>query len=625
MHTDPSAAAAAVAAQALAVESCTATPRDGVTAFDGAAATAAGTQSPAKQQQPDPEFDYEQELHNVPASAAAAAAQPASSSNIVGGLLSRQPNWLNETNTNSSNAAPSSSAANPAAHATPAPVALFSNSTSGSTAFQPHGTGRGSSLPPIRGLGAAAAGSSNRGGALPPLAAADLMQQSITAATGGSGAMILSAAAQAVELPAPRRLTGSMGSNKARASLDRRSTGEPAGGGSSSSQHATNSSLLADAPEEQHAGPAAPQFDDAQHGLNAQVARQSLSRSSSGASSNTALPSPQATAAGSSRAIDPADPWSALQSQYVAAAGPASPDSSLSGSTAAVGAAVQRAVLAAGGSKRATRATKEADELVLVDEDEFESSSGGRVGGSAAAPAAAEEWQDEPTTSAAAARAPAGRAVQGEGSFSSASLQRGGGSGGSGGLAAEGSRLRAGQFGGGGLTAESSRARAGQFGGGLAAESSRVKAGGWGAGSMATAGTLMLGDEADETYSEDGECGRPGGAVMPGFAAQDDVFGGDSDSSRAAAGVAMGRLRPERSGRQHLGSSRGHSGTGAVQQQHVAAAAAVLHQQEDEQLGLEEINDVDALIEAELAAKNALPGDLAAKLAAFEAMADDDE
>ncbi|WIA23124.1 hypothetical protein OEZ86_010026 [Tetradesmus obliquus] len=425
------------------------------------------------------------------------------------------------------------------------------------------------------------------------------MQQSITGATGGSGAMSLSAATQAVELPAPRRLTGSMGSNKARGSLDRRSTGEPAGG--SSRSHAASSSLLADAAEEQHAGPAAPQFDDSRHGLNTQAA-----------------------AAGSSRAVDPADPWSALQSQYVAAAGPASPDSSLSGSTAAAGAAMQRSGLAAGGSKRATRATKEADELVLVDEDEFESSSG-RVGGSAAAAAAAEERRDEPTTSAAAARAPAGRVIQGEGSFGSTSLQRGVGSaGGSGGLAAEGSRLQAHQFGGGGLTAESSRVKPGQFGGGLAAESSRVKAGGWGAGSMAAAGTLMLGDEADEAYSEDGECGRAGGASVPGFAAQDDVFGGDSDSPRAPAGVAVGRLRPERSGRQHPGSSRGHSGTGAVQQQqHVAAG--VLHQQEDEQLGLEEIDDVDALIEAELAEKNALPGDLAAKLAAFEAMADDDE
>jgi hypothetical protein len=42
------------------------------------------------------------------------------------------------------------------------------------------------------------------------------MQQSIATATGSSGAPSLAAAAQAVELPAPRRLTGNMGSNKAR-------------------------------------------------------------------------------------------------------------------------------------------------------------------------------------------------------------------------------------------------------------------------------------------------------------------------------------------------------------------------------------------------------------------------
>jgi hypothetical protein len=140
---------------------------------------------------------------------------------------------------------------------------------------------------------------------------------------------------------------------------------------------------------------------------------------------------------------------------------------------------------------------------------------------------------------------------------------------------------------------------------------------------MAAAGTLMLGDEAAEAYSEDEGFVREGqhgiGASVPGFAAAaDDVFGGDSPRT------ARQQLQPERSVRQQ-GGSRNHSGTGALQQpQQHHVATAVMHQ-EGEQLGLEEIDDVDALIEAELAAKNALPGDLAAKLAAFEAMADEDE
>jgi hypothetical protein len=262
---------------------------------------------------------------------------------------------------------------------------------------------------------------------------------------------------------------------------------------------------------------------------------------------------------------------------------------------------------------RVTRATKEADELVLVDSDESSSTGkeqhASRGTGSAAA---VEEWQDEPSSSAAGigVHKAGSRTVQGEGSYGSSSLQRGGlGLGGSSGLAAE-----------------SSKVRTGQFGGGLTAESSRARAGGWGTGSMAAAGTLMLGDEAEDSYSEDGGLGRAVQGMVPGFAAQDDVFGSDSPRAAAAGG---GGLRPERNGRQH-GSSRSHSGSGSVpqqqqQQQHAAAAAAVSHQPEDEQLGLEEIDDVDALIEAELAAKNALPGDLAAKLAAFEAMADDDE
>jgi hypothetical protein len=295
--------------------------------------------------------------------------------------------------------------------------------------------------------------------------------------------------------------------------------------------------------------------------------------------------------------LDPSDPWSALQSQYVAAAGPASPDSSLSGSTtAAAAAAALRSGLAAGGSQRATRATKEAEELVLVDSDEYESSSGQRY---------SEQIQQEESAAATGhGKLPKHyMTVQGEGSERSCGLHGDSSSR----LVAEGSRvMRAGQHAGGGQAGYSS----------LAAESSRVKAGGWGTGSMAAAGTLMLGDEADDSYSEDcvgGFAAAAGGAVASAagvFAAQDDVFGG-GDLPRAA------------SVRQHGSSSTRHSGTGAVQQQHVAVGMAY---HEDEQLlGVEEIDDVDAMIEAELAAKNALPGDLAAKLAAFEAMADDDE
>jgi hypothetical protein len=75
-------------------------------------------------------------------------------------------------------------------------------------------------------LGAAAIGSSSRGGALPPLSAGDSLQQSITAPTGPLAGMAAGvpasalAAAQGVELPTPRRLTGSLGSNKARGETD---------------------------------------------------------------------------------------------------------------------------------------------------------------------------------------------------------------------------------------------------------------------------------------------------------------------------------------------------------------------------------------------------------------------
>jgi hypothetical protein len=153
----------------------------------------------------------------------------------VGGLLSRQPNWLNESSSNSDS---NNSGLNPVLPAAAtmtafAPVAVFSNSSSGGTdAGQPAGSSSSSSankgplsLPPIgRGLGAAAAGSSSRGGALPPLSAADLLQQSITAPTGplaglpaGAPASSLAAAqGPGVALPAPRQLTGSLGSNKAR-------------------------------------------------------------------------------------------------------------------------------------------------------------------------------------------------------------------------------------------------------------------------------------------------------------------------------------------------------------------------------------------------------------------------
>jgi hypothetical protein len=149
----------------------------------------------------------------------------------VGGLLSRQPNWLNEPSgsidsTNNSSKPDFPAGATRTAFA---PVAVFSNSSSGGTdAGQPAGSSSSSSaakapssLPPIgRGFGATAV-SSSKGGALPPLSAGDLLQQSITAPTGPFAGMPAStaAAAQGVELPAPRRLTGSLGSNKARGEM----------------------------------------------------------------------------------------------------------------------------------------------------------------------------------------------------------------------------------------------------------------------------------------------------------------------------------------------------------------------------------------------------------------------
>lgn len=148
----------------------------------------------------------------------------------------------------------------------------------------------------------------------------------------------------------------------------------------------------------------------------------------------------------------------------------------------------------------------------------------------------------------------------------------------------------------GALVAESSRAR-------IAA--GKPAAGGWGAGNLAAAGTLMLGDEESE-----GQLRKGYESVAAAPAVQDDVFGEDSP---------RGSMPGQENSSKRAGNSSGLVGELSCQQGGHGHAAA------DEELGVEEIDDVDALIEAELAAKSALPGDLAAKLAQFEALAADED
>lgn len=263
----------------------------------------------------------------------------------------------------------------------------------------------------------------------------------------------------------------------------------------------------------------------------------------------------------------PSDPWSALQSQYVATAGPPSTDFSQTGENssklAGPGASnlgkVTAAAGSAAGSRRSTNGaaalglpTNKSGELVLIDSDEEAGYDDYPADSSALQQQSAGILQDEQSHKFTAAARPAG------------------------------------------LAAEPSRARVG---------GSKAAAGGWGDGNLAAAGTLMLGDEQSE--SQNSKKGMT--------AAQDDVFG-DDDGENSPRGISLGK---ESSSRVVANSSR-LVGENSMQQGGRAAATI-------EELGVEEIDDVDALIEAELAAKNALPGDLAAKLAQFEALAADDD
>lgn len=290
---------------------------------------------------------------------------------------------------------------------------------------------------------------------------------------------------------------------------------------------------------------------------------------------------PEPAASQPAAASDPSDPWSALQGRYVAATNTASPRESFSGSNSSqLGRIAPAAAAAAVGNPGSRRATSNlagppvqlpanvSKELVLVDSDDEDA-------GLYDAPVAANA------------------------SSNSARLRDGGSF-----LQAEQSRRGADlipQIGGvGSLAAESSRARIRAY---------RASAGGWGDGNMAAAGTLMLGDEASE--------GRLRKGVMSAAAAQDDVFGDDSPRANGGTGV-------DSSGR-GVGGGLPHARLAGERSSHVVGHDHMTAPYVEDELGVEDIDDVDALIEAELAAKNALPSDLAAKLAQFEALAADDD
>jgi hypothetical protein len=211
--------------------------------------------------------------------------------------------------------------------------------------------------------------------------------------------------------------------------------------------------------------------------------------------------------------------------------------------------------------------------------------------------------------------------------------------------------------------------------------------GGWGGGALASAGTLMLGDEPSA-----GRYGTLGGTSHHATSAahgssnktvaavtsreKDSVFGDDDEdeeddeehlSMQGGAVDNMGRpghqahaaddgngSRQQHSTRVSISgdSSRGSSGSGRHGDSHhmhhdtvptgsrssraqlhagssssssstlkAATPAAAVY----EQALVEELDDVDAMIEAELEAQHALPEDVAAKLAQFEALADEDD
>lgn len=127
-----------------------------------------------------------------------------------------------------------------------------------------------------------------------------------------------------------------------------------------------------------------------------------------------------------------------------------------------------------------------------------------------------------------------------------------------------------------------------------------AKKGGWGAGQLVAPGTLMVG-------------GVQTGTAQSQY--QDDVFDDSHDDDSGFAAMHSGdnaHATASYNNQAYGGSSHGRTpgGVSGVQ---------------DFGVVVEDVDDdVDALIEAELAAKSALPADLAEKLAQFEAMADDD-
>ncbi|KAI8463854.1 MAG: hypothetical protein J3K34DRAFT_493975 [Monoraphidium minutum] len=118
-------------------------------------------------------------------------------------------------------------------------------------------------------------------------------------------------------------------------------------------------------------------------------------------------------------------------------------------------------------------------------------------------------------------------------------------------------------------------------GGGGGGGAGFAKPGGWGQGALAAPGTLMMGEAAD------GEDSNVFGAAAP------------------PSGGGWAQAPP-------AGAPRG------------GAAAPAAHAGGGGEVVVEDIEDEDAL-EAELAARGALPGDLASKLAQFEQMMEDEE
>eukprot|EP00879_Flechtneria_rotunda_P017960 GHRR01018824.1.p1 GENE.GHRR01018824.1~~GHRR01018824.1.p1 ORF type:complete len:706 (+),score=312.84 GHRR01018824.1:339-2456(+) len=558
---------------------------------------------------------------------------------VVGGLLSKQPDWLADSGKHNAAVAPTDiysssqgktylgvsqhAAASSDSIASPVQSTVYDTSfysTHATNAQEDAGqhaaayststAAAGSALPPTAKGPHAIAGSSSHS-SLPPIRPQGKVLDSLAAGPAAPAA----AAAQAAsvpDLPAPRRLTGSIQGVK----TDDRPLAKPelpgAGGGSSCI------SVTDDLPEQQeqldtskttgaHEAAAEGHAHAASSDNEQQLGRQASIVSGTGRNS-----SPPPAAAG--------DPWSALQSQYAVAKGQCS-DNVQSGAHNSHHQHIQHSSAHAAGSEHHRSATGAAaaasgtsrrssvvdSELVLESSDDEHGDSGVAI--NVGAKKSSTERQDIHYWRVSASPGQSSREEQQQHKYAGTADWD------SDAVARVGPRQHNSS---GTLTAEGSKA----------AEVGH-KSGGWGAGNMAAAGTLMLGQEnqqqrqAAEGYAADdddvfGNSGR--GGVVPESSAVPAAAQRHYNRSNSASNSANQPLQQQHS---HAALGGGGGAINAiireVSQSRMQAAGF------DDVLGIEEIDDVDAMIEAELAAKNALPGDLAAKLAQFEAMADDED